>query len=138
MLHWLYDPKRKIRRFAEENVKAKPVPVKDERVLKLMEMATNNGMRPSDVDSLAEELEPERLEIPTSNEGKFEYILYLMNALLDDLNFDAAEKDFLKDVAVYIGLPIDKSPYLIRAIYDGLKTETPINEIKTSFFEILG
>ncbi len=138
MLHWLYDPKRKIRRFAEENAKARPVATQDPLVLHVMDVANRNGMRPSDVDSLAEELEPEKLVMPTDDKARFAYINYVMNVLLDDLNFDSAEKDFLKELAVEIGLPIDKAPYLIRSIYEGLKTETPISEIETSFFEILG
>jgi len=138
MLHWLYDPKRKIRRFAEENAKARPEAVNDPLVLHIMKLASQNGMRPSDVDSLAEELDPEKLAIPTDNEGRFEYINYIMNVLLDDLNFDSAEKDFLKELAIEIGLPIEKIPYLIKVIYDGLKTEIPLTEIKISFFELLG
>jgi len=137
MLHWLYDPKRKIRRFAEENAKAKPEASNDPLVLHIMDLATNNGMRPSDVESLAEELDPLKLGAPSDNNAKFDYIHYIMNVLLDDLNFDAAEKDFLKELAVEIGIPVEKAPYLIRALYEGLKTETSLSEIKGSFFEVL-
>lgn len=137
MLHWLYDPNRKIKRFAEENAKAKPAIVQDPLVLHIMELATSNGMRTSDVDSLAEELDPAKLVLPTTSEGKFEYLNYIMHALLDDLHLDTAEKDFLREICIEIGIPVEKIPYLIKFIYDGLKTEMPLNEIKANFIALL-
>jgi hypothetical protein len=137
MLHWLYDPNRKIKRFAEENAKPKAAPVTDPIVLRIMEIAANNGMRPSDVESLAEELDGSKLQMPTDSEDRFEYLNYLMDVLLDDLHLDTAEKDFLREVCIEIGIPVDKIPYLIKFIYDGLKTEMPLSEIKTNFISLL-
>ena len=137
MLHWLYDPKRQIRRFAEENVKPKPKPVTNLRILEVINMASNNGMKQSDIDSLAEELKAEFLEKPKNSIEKAEQLLYLMEILLDDLNFDAAEKDFLKEFSVNIGFPITKSPQIIREAYNNLKIETPHNEISQLIVQML-
>lgn len=137
MLHWLYDPKRQIRRFAEENVKPRPKPVTDVRIMEVMEMAANNGMKQSDIDSLAEELDASKLEMPKTNKEKAEQLLYLMEILLDDLNFDSAEKDFLKEFSVNIGFPIQKAPQIIREVYNNLKIETPHSEISQLIIQML-
>lgn len=137
MLHWLYDPKRQIRRFAEENVKPRPKAVTDVRIMEVMEMALNNGMKQSDIDSLAGELEASKLEIPKNSQEKAEQLLYLMEILLDDLNFDAAEKDFLKEFSVNIGFPVQKAPVIIREVYSNLKIETPHSEISKLIVQML-
>lgn len=136
MLHWLYDPNRKLRRFAEENIKGRVV-VTDPKVLEITEMANRNGMRQSDINSLAEELDPEKLIQPANDFERYGLLNYMMNLLLDDLNLDGAERDFLKEFAVKIGYPVEKAPFIIREIYNGLKNEESESEIKHSVEEIL-
>ncbi len=137
MLHWLYDPHRKLKRFVEENIKAKAEPIRHPYVLHIMEMAKENGMRPSDVNSLAEELIPENLTPPANEHERYELMRYIMEILLDDLNFDDAEKDFLKCFAVEIGYPIERVAFVIREIYNGMKNENSETEIVEAVEEAL-
>jgi hypothetical protein len=137
MLHWLYNPNRPIKRFVDENSKPKPATAKNAKVRQIMELAAINGMRPSDVDSLAASLDPKKLTIPQTEHDRLIMLEYMINILLDDLNLDSAEEDFLKDFGVSIGYPIEKVPLLVREVYNGMKNENTESEIKEAVNEVL-
>ena len=137
MLHWLYDPNREIKRFMDENVKEKPKTIKASKVKDIMSMAEANGMYSSDINSLISEINPEKLHHPKNHTERIDQMFYMMTLLLDDLNLDAAEKDFLKEFALSIDIPLTEAPYIIMEIYNGLKYETPEEEIRAKVLEML-
>jgi hypothetical protein len=137
MLHWLYNPNREIKRFVDENIKGKPKDPKSAKAKAIKSMAEINGMRPSDVDSLISELDPKKIHHPKNDEERIDQLFYMMGLLLDDLNFDVAEKDFINEFAKEIEIPVAKVPYIIMEIYNGLKNETPEDEIRSSVLNML-
>jgi hypothetical protein len=137
MLHWLYDPKRKIKRFVEENMKARPTPKDDPQIAKILELASDYGMRPSDVDTLAEMLEPSKLKLPQNDTERFDNVYYIMTLLLEDQNFDAAERDFVNQYAIELGYGVSNATFVIREMYNGLRADLPVEEIRNNVNQIL-
>lgn len=129
MLHWIHNPKKGTKRFVEENVSSMILEPAHPAVQHVLEIAKMNGVRPSDLRSLQQSLNPDKLKEATTSAEIVAQILHVFDALLDDLNFDTPEQDFLIQFAVSIGVPSIKAPQIIKDMYFMLRNEMPAEEI---------
>lgn len=133
MFHWLYDPKRKIKRFLDEELGEKKK--LDEHLstntilVDILQMAKENGLRPSDIVSLEHEIDPKKVIKPTNGIERVEQLLYLLKIILADLNLDIAEYDFLIAYGRYLDLPLDTISKMVKDMYQQLKLEKKDKEI---------
>lgn len=139
MFQWIYNPNRKRKHFIDENVKKdENADDRDYRVKQIYKIASDNGMKQSEINSLMREIDHEKLRQPQNNNEKVDLLIYIMNLLLDDLNFDATEQDFIREYAVSIlEIPVKIAPFVIREIYFSLRNEISDEEIIQKSVEIL-
>jgi len=133
MLHWLYDPRRKLKRYLDDVLGEKKK--LDEHLnsntilVDILRLAKENGLRTSDVVSLEHEIDPSKIVKPTNGIEKVEQLLYLLKIVLADLNLDVAEYDFLIAYGRYLELPFDVISLMVKDMYQQLKLEKKDREI---------
>lgn len=129
MLHWLYDPRRKIKRAFDEVDSLKKDHHGNVIVKDILLMAKENGLRPSDLKSLEQEIDLQKLVVPITNFERMEQLIYMEKIMMADLNMDTAELDFLIEYARYLKLPSEIAPLLVRDIYFEMRAEKSDHEI---------
>ncbi len=130
MLHWIYNPTRKVKRAFDELDREKKVHDSEHNVIQdVLQMAKENGLRPSDIKSLEHEIDAEHLVTPTTTLERINQLIYMEKIMMADLNMDTAELDFLIEFARYIQLPSDICPLIVRDIYFDMRAEKTDPEI---------
>lgn len=130
MLHWIYNPTRKIKRAFDELDRQKKTHTSEHNIIQdVLLMAKENGLRPSDIKSLEHEIDAELLTTPTNNLERINQLIYMEKIMMADLNMDSAELDFLIEFARYIQLPSDIAPLIVRDIYFDMRAEKSDAEI---------
>jgi hypothetical protein len=129
MLHWIYDPRRKIKRNFDEVDREKKDHTENDIIKDVLQMAKENGLRPSDIKSLEDEIDPTKIAEPTNNFERMQQLIYMEKIMMADLNMDTAELDFLIEYARYLKLPSDSAPTLVRDIYFEMRAEKTDKDI---------
>lgn len=130
MLHWIYNPNRKVKRAFDELDREKKVHNQDQNIIQdILLMAKENGLRPSDIKSLEHEIDAEHLITPTNTLERINQLIYMEKIMMADLNMDTAELDFLIEFARFIQLPSDICPLIVRDIYFEMRAEKNDTEI---------
>ncbi|TAF74131.1 MAG: hypothetical protein EAZ53_10460 [Bacteroidetes bacterium] len=131
MLHWIYNPTRKVKRAFDELDREKKIHDQEDHniIQDILQMAKENGLRPSDIKSLEHEIDAEFLVTPTNNLERLNQLIYMEKIMMADLNMDTAELDFLIEFARFIHLPSDIAPLIVRDIYFDMRAEKTDLEI---------
>ncbi|TAG57255.1 MAG: hypothetical protein EAZ27_03090 [Cytophagales bacterium] len=138
MLHWLYDPRRKINRAFDDLDREKKKHDGHEVIRDILLMAKENGLRPSDLKSLEHEIEPSKIIFPNDNFERMYQLIYMEKIMMADLNMDTAELDFLIEYARYIELPFAIAPLLVRDIYFEMRDEKSDKDIILNMMKRFG
>jgi hypothetical protein len=107
------------------------------KIAKIVSIAKNSGMRSSEIKSLINEVDPNKVKWPETNDEQFNQLYYLINLILKDEFFNTEEFDFCIEMATVIGYNRPEAATIVREIYNGIKTEMKEPEIKIRIQQIL-
>jgi hypothetical protein len=139
MFHWFWNRNRELRSYILGYLN---LLIADKRhhykkIGTIISLAKNAGMGTSEIKTLLREVDPIQIQLPISNDEKFNRLFYLINLVSSDELFDTDEFDFCIEMAALIGYNRSEAATVVREIYNGIKTKMKKPDIKNRIQQIL-